>query len=174
MSEIIWPESHLPGYTDFYVSNETVVANLNAAEVWPFLTNTSHWPIVYAELAQVRFHDNSGPELGLGARFEFVVGGTLVQAEINEFDAPSPTTPGRLAWHGWIELDGKKLVDAHCGWLIENLSGDRVRVVWQESLIGPAAQGLAAQRPNLAVSSHQEWVDGIPAAALAARSPVGA
>lgn len=170
MTGIVWPHGYLPGTTDYYISNETVVAGLSAAHTWPFLADTANWPASYAELAQIRFHDGNGSELHLGARFEFAVGGTLVQAEVNEHVVPIDVASGRLAWHGWVEKDGQKLVDAHCGWLIEDLPGDRVRIVWQESMIGPAARELAQLRPRSALDSHQDWVEGIAAAALAART----
>lgn len=170
MSDINWPDEYLPGCTDFFVSNETIVAGVGAVQTWPFLADTTHWPTVYAELGQILFHDGGGPELRMGTRFQFVVGGTLVQAEINEYVVPTDRKPGRLAWHGWVEKDGQKLLDAHCGWLIDDLSGGRVRVLWQESLIGDLVKELAKQRPNPALTSHQDWVEGITAAALAARA----
>ncbi|PYE18389.1 hypothetical protein C7410_12291 [Paraburkholderia silvatlantica] len=170
MSEIIWPEDYLPGTTDFYVSNETIVAGLSAGDVWPFLSDTRHWPNVHTPLAQIRFHDDSGSSLRFAARFQFLYGDTLVQAEVNEYVAPDAGHSGRLAWHGWVEADGGKVLEAHCAWLIESLSGGRVRVVWQESLTGPVAKELAAQRPNPAVAAHQDWVDALPAAALAKRA----
>jgi hypothetical protein len=47
MSEIVWPERFTPGMTDNYVSNETILAGLTAAEVWPHLNNSSAWPTYY-------------------------------------------------------------------------------------------------------------------------------
>lgn len=104
----------------------------------------------------------------MGARFQFVVGGALVQAEVSEFVVPTDGTPGRLSWYGWVENDGMKIIDAYCGWLIEDLPANRVRVVWKETLNGPAAQQMAKASSNPAVSSHQDWVEGIAKAALAA------
>jgi hypothetical protein len=43
MSDIVWPERYTPGTTDNYVSNEIIVAGLTAADVWPYLNNTSAW-----------------------------------------------------------------------------------------------------------------------------------
>lgn len=168
MNDINWPQDYLPGTTDFYVANETIVAGVSSLQMWPFLADTTQWPIAYAELGQIQFHDGSGPTLSQGARFQFVVGGVLVQAEINEYIAPIEGSPGRLAWHGWVENEGKKIVDAHCGWLIEDLVGGRVRVLWKESLIGSAAEQMAKAASNPAVVSHQDWVEGIAKAALAA------
>lgn len=169
MSEINWPQDYLPGTTDFFVANETIVAGLSADQAWPFLADTALWPTSYAQLSQIQFHDGNGPELQPGARFEFVVAGTRVQAEVNEYTAPVAATAGRLAWHGWVENDGQRIVDAHCAWLIEDLPGGRVRVVWHESLRGPVAREMAKASSNPAVASHQDWVEGIVRAAVAAR-----
>jgi hypothetical protein len=43
MSDIVWPERYTPGTTDNYVSNEIIVAGLTAADVRPYLNNTSAW-----------------------------------------------------------------------------------------------------------------------------------
>jgi hypothetical protein len=169
MSEITWPEGYLPGTTDYFVSNVTVVPGLSAARAWPFLADTARWPESYGELAQIRIHDGDGTALRFGTRFEFAVSGMLVQAEVNEFVAPAEDTPGRLSWHGWVESIGQKVLDAHCGWLIEDLPGSRVSILWQETLIGPAARELSQLRPRPALHSHQDWVEGIANAALAAR-----
>jgi len=37
MHEIIWPDGYVPGFTDNFVSNETIVAGLRAADIWPLL-----------------------------------------------------------------------------------------------------------------------------------------
>jgi len=167
MNEIVWPEAYLPGTTDFYVSNETIVSGLNAAQVWPFLVDTAHWSTCCPELSVIQFHDNNDPGLRLGSRIQFFFGSSLVQAEIQACVAPTDDEPGRLAWHGWVERDGQSILDAHCGWLIEDLPHGRVRILWQESLLGSFARELARLKPNPVLSSHQQWVDGIAAAALA-------
>lgn len=69
MNAIVWPEQYAPGTTDNYVSNETIVAGLNATDVWPFINNTSAWLTYYSNASDIRFHDNTGPELSKGARF---------------------------------------------------------------------------------------------------------
>lgn len=169
MSEIRWPTRYLPGTTDFYVSNEMIAQGIGASETWPFLNDTALWPTVYPAIERVMFHDG-GPELRLGCRFEFVIGGTLVQAEVNEWVGPGNGVAGRIGWQGWVQAGDHKLIDAHCAWLIEDLPQDRVRVVWQESLLGPIAKELADARPNPVIAAHQEWVDGVVRSAMRARS----
>lgn len=50
-------------------------------------------------------------------------------------------------------------------WLIEDLSGGRVRVLTQESQIGKPAQELAKVKPNPMINGHQEWLEGLVAIA---------
>ena len=44
MQKILGPEGYLPGTTDNYVANEVIVASPRAADVWPFLNDTTAWP----------------------------------------------------------------------------------------------------------------------------------
>lgn len=53
MNDINWPQNYLPGITDFYVANETIMAGVNAVQTWPFLAKTSCWPAVYAQVGQI-------------------------------------------------------------------------------------------------------------------------
>ena len=41
--EIFWPEGYLPGTVDNYVSNEIIVSNLRAKDVWPYLVRPLEW-----------------------------------------------------------------------------------------------------------------------------------
>jgi hypothetical protein len=103
MSDIVWPERYTPGTTDNYVSNEIIVAGLTAADVWPFLNNTSAWPNYYSNVSDIRFYDASGPELHPGVRFRFTTFSFPVEAEVTEYEPPAEGKPARLAWHGWVE-----------------------------------------------------------------------
>ena len=44
MNEILWPKKYLPGTTDNFVSNEKIIKDMTAEEVWKYLNNTSMWP----------------------------------------------------------------------------------------------------------------------------------
>jgi hypothetical protein len=55
-------------------------------------------------------------------------------------------------------------------WLIEDLPGGRVRILTQESQKGKPAQELAKKKPNVMINGHQDWLDGLVAAARKARS----
>lgn len=170
MSEIVWPERFTPGTTDNYVSNETVVAGLTAAEVWPYLDDASAWPTYYSNASDVRFHDGSGPNLRRGARFRFTTFGFPVEAEVTEHEPPAGGKPGRVAWHGWVEGGEDARLDVHHAWLIEDLPGGRVRILTQEAQIGTPARELARTKPNPMLNAHQEWVDGL-ARSAARRTP---
>lgn len=165
MSDIIWPEHYLPGTTDNYVSNEIIVAGLSVAAVWPYLATTSAWPTYYSNASEIRFHDGSGPQLSAGARFRFTTFGFPVEAEVTEYVPPSAGQPARVAWHGWVEGTPETTLHVHHAWLLEDLSGGRVRILTQETQVGAPARELATARPNPMLNAHQEWLDGLAGAA---------
>lgn len=166
MNEIIWPEDYLPGFTDNFASNEVIVADLSAADVWPFLSNALIWPTYYANSANVRLHDGKGPELQEGACFYFETFGFPVEAQVVEYVAPADDQPGRVAWHGWAG-EGDTRLDVHHAWLVEDLADGRVRILTQETQKGKPAEELARTRPNPMINGHQDWLDGLVAAARA-------
>jgi len=164
---IFWPAAYLPGTTDNYVSNEVILSGLGSAQVWPGLNDTSAWPGYYRNATDIRFHDGSGPQLRLGARFRFTTFGFAVEAEVTEYVPPAAGQPARVAWHGWVEGDSAHRLDVHHAWLLEDLPGGRVRVLTQETQIGQPARELAATQPNPLLLAHQAWLDGLVAHARA-------
>ncbi len=164
MHEIIWPHGFVPGFTNNFVSNEVIVAGLQAADIWPLLSNAARWPTYYANSANIRFHDAPGPELADGVRFYFETFGFGVQAQCNEFVPALGDRPGRIAWHGWAG-EGDTRLDVHHAWLIENLSDGRVRILTQETQKGKPAEELAKAKPNPMINGHQDWLDGLVGAA---------
>ncbi|MBF8152838.1 SRPBCC domain-containing protein [Exiguobacterium sp. TBG-PICH-001] len=163
MNEILWPAGYLPGKTDNFASNETIVSNLTAEQVWANLQDTSVWESYYENVADIRFLDASpGSHLELGSRFRFTTFGFPIEAEVVECVLPTETTPGRLAWHGWEEgSEAEDMLHVHHAWLIENLSEGRVRVLTQETQNGAAAKAMAIEKPNPMINGHQEWIDGL-------------
>jgi hypothetical protein len=164
MNEIIWPEGYLPGTTDNFASNEVIVAGLSAAEIWPLLSHAPMWPTYYANSADVRFYDNKGPELEHGVRFYFSTFGFPVEAQVTEYAPPANGKPGRVAWHGWTG-EGDTRLDVIHAWLVEDLSGGRVRILTQETQKGKPAEELAKAKPNPMINGHQDWLDGLVDAA---------
>jgi hypothetical protein len=169
MNAIIWPEGYLPGTTENFVSNEVIVAGLSATDVWPFLVNAPLWPSYYANSADIRFYDGKGPVLAQGDRFYFGTFGFPVEAQVEEYVAPAAGQVGRVAWHGWAG-EGDTRLDVHHAWLIEDLSGGRVRILTQETQKGKPAIDLANAKPNPMINGHQEWLDGLVSAARKARA----
>ncbi|MCP3710928.1 SRPBCC domain-containing protein [Paraburkholderia sp. CNPSo 3274] len=169
MNEILWPDDYLPGTTDNFCSNEVIVAGLSTDDVWPLLYNATVWPSYYSNSADVGFHDGPGPELSAGARFYFKTFGFPVQAKVTEYVPPAAGQPARVAWHGWAEGDEQSRLDVIHAWLIEDLSGGRVRVLTQESQKGKPAVELAKTRPNPMINGHQDWLDGLIDAARKAK-----
>ncbi|WP_445365445.1 SRPBCC domain-containing protein [Microbulbifer sp. ANSA001] len=165
MSEIIWPQGFVPGFTDNYCSNELIVAGLSTTDIWPLLNTPSLWPRYYANSANIQFQDGLGPELREGTRFSFETFGFPVEARCVEYLAPVKGQPARVAWHGWAG-EGDARLDVHHAWLIEDLSGDRVRILTQETQNGLPAIELAKTRPNPMINGHQDWLEGLRTEAL--------
>ena len=166
MNEILWPEKYTPGTTDNFVSNEKIVANMTAEEVWKYLDNTSMWPKYYSNSSDIHFYNVPGPNLTPNARFRFNTFGFRVEAEVLEYVPPVNENPGRVAWHGWSGESEDTKLDVYHAWLIENLSGGRVRILTQESQIGKPAEKLAKTKPNPMINGHQDWLDGLVDATL--------
>ena len=98
----------------------------------------------------------TSPHFGQIATFGFPI-----EAEVVEYEEPGEGKLGRVAWHGWAEGDAETRLDVHHAWLIEDLDGDRVRILTQESQIGKPAQELSKAKPNPMINGHQKWIDGL-------------
>ena len=165
MSEIIWPQGYVPGFTDNYCSNEVIVTGLTVADLWPLLNTPALWPTYYANSDNPRFYGGTGPELGLGVRFYFETFGFPVESQVVEHVAPSIGQAARLAWHGWAGSTEADRLDVHHAWLLEDLSAGRVRILTQETQNGAPAKALALANPNPMINGHQDWLNGMVAAA---------
>lgn len=162
MHSIVWPKGYVPGYADNYVSNEMIIKDLSIDAVWENLVNTSVWDKYYSNMADVEFYNEKGPYLKEASRFKFKTFGFPIEAEITEFVPPFDGEPGRIAWHGWNEVDNQnERLDVIHAWLIEDLPGNRVRILTQETQNGKPAIELANTRPNLMLNGHQAWLDGL-------------
>lgn len=166
MSDINWPEGWLPGTTDNFVSNEIVVPNLTSQAVWAALINTSLWPSYYNNASDIRFYNGPGPELFAAARFRFTTFGFLVESEVVEFVPPAPNKAARIAWRGWVEGNESERLDVIHAWLFEDLPGNRVRILTQETQNGKPARDMAVATPNPMLNAHQAWLNGLAGAAL--------
>jgi hypothetical protein len=102
--------------------------------------------------------------------FYFETFGFPVEALCNEYVPPTRNSPGRIAWHGWAG-EGDTRLDVHHAWLIEDLSGGRVRILTQETQRGKPAEELANAKPNPMINGHQDWLDGLVGAARLSSQP---
>jgi len=171
MGDIIWPKGYVPGFTDNFCSNEVIVTGLTVDDIWLLLNNPPLWPTYYANSANPRIYGGKGPELEIGVRFYFETFGFPVEAQVVEHMAPVTGQPARVAWHGWAGSSSEDRLDVHHAWLIEELSAGRVRILTQETQIGMPAQALAQAKPNPMINGHQDWLDGLVAAARKAQHP---
>jgi hypothetical protein len=58
----------------------------------------------------------------------------------------------------------------HHAWLVEDLDGGRVRILTQETQKGKPAAELHNTKPNPMINGHQDWLDGLVAAARKAKA----
>lgn len=96
-SAIVWPEEYLPCTTDNFASNEIIVSGLTAAQIWAQLDDTTLWPGYYSNVADIHFHDGSGPTLSANARFRFSTFGFPIEAQITEYVPPAAGQAARVA-----------------------------------------------------------------------------
>lgn len=169
MNAIFWPDDYLPGETDNFCSNEVIVKGLSTAEVWPFLVNAYAWPTYYQNSSDVKLPE-AAERLSAEMIFFFKTFGFPVDAQVMELVEPQVGQAARIAWHGWVGEDGTaERLDVYHAWLIEDLDGDRVRILTQETQNGQPAQELAKAKPNPMINGHQEWLDGLVKAAYEAK-----
>lgn len=157
---IIWPSQFLPGTTDNFVSNEVIAKDITAARVWALLQDISKWESYYRNCQKIT-QPFSGPVLQKGDLFKFsTFGFPPLACKVEELVAPEEGRPGRIAWRA--DQDGLQVYHA---WLVEDLDGDRIRVLTQESQIGDAFVEMGAKKPNIMLLGHQDWLDGLVKAA---------
>ena len=154
-----------------HVANPGAMTGLQApgSRVWLSRSPSVTRKLPYSwELIEADF--GAGPELALGVSFFFRTFGFPIDAQTVEYVAPMAGQPARLAWHGWSgSADAPDRLDVHHAWLIEDLPGGRVRVLTQETQNGAPARELARTVPNPMINGHQEWLDGLIAAARGAK-----
>lgn len=160
-NSILWPEGYLPGTTDNFCSNEVIVSGLKTTDIWPLLAHPFAWPKYYQNSSDIEFINSDNKELFAAVRFRFKTFGFPIEAQVTEFVPPTEGQPARLAWHGWAEGDAETRLDVIHAWLIEDLEGDRVRILTQETQIGNPAKELAKAKPNPMINGHQDWLEGL-------------
>lgn len=158
LNEIYWPEEYLPGTTDNFVSNEVIVKDLKAEDVWPYLTHATVWEKYYSNSSDARYKEEGKTEIYPNAPFFFKTFGFPIDAEVVEFEAPKDGI-ARIAWHGWAEGDADHRLDVIHAWLLEELPSNRLRILTQESQIGKPAAELAGT--NVMIDGHQSWLNGL-------------
>lgn len=171
-STILWPEHFLPGTTDNFVSNEVIVKGLTAREIWDLLADISKSESYYKNVSQIAAPE-SCPILEKGDVFKFSkFGFPVLTCPVEESVPPPPhipvptARPCRIAWSARLDAPNPKdSVEVYHAWLIEDLEGGRVRILTQKSQIGKSAAQLAGVKPNKMLLGHQDWLDGLVAAA---------
>jgi len=162
-SSIIWPKHFWPGTTDNFVTNEVIVQGLTSQQIWALLNDISKWESYYKNCAQIT-PPKSGSALNKGDIFKFsTFGFPPLTCSVEESIAPGSAEDkaGRLAWMSKTD-DGLEIYHA---WVVEDLEGGRVRILTQESQIGPVFKEWSEQKPNKMLLGHQDWLEGLVKAA---------
>ena len=170
LNEINWPHEYLPGTTDNFASNEIIVKGITAKDVFENLIDTSIWTTYYKNASDIEFYNTKGTKLEADTRFKFKTFGFPIEAQVVEFEPPTDSKPGRLAWHGWAEGDEDHRLDVIHAWLLEDLSENRVRILTQESQKGKPAKDLFNTEPDIMNQGHQDWIKGLAKTVLAAKN----
>jgi len=166
---IIWPERYTPGTTSNFVSNEVFAKDLTSSQIYPLLWNISKWPSYYWNSTEIT-PPTSGPILEKGNNFKFsTFGFPPLPCTVTESVHPSPGTPGRIAWEA-ITGEGTEKIYVYHAWIVEDLPGNRVRILTQESQIGGVFEDFAKRKPNPMLNGHQDWLEGLVHAARGERS----
>lgn len=163
-SSISFPEHFLPGTTDNFVSNERVAKDITSTQIWALLANISKWETYYKNCAELTPPESGSTFLHKGDVFKFsTFGFPPLTCTVEESEAPeSNGRAGRIAWSSKTP-EGLEIYHA---WLVEDLGGQRVRILTQESQIGPVFKEWEEQKPNKMLLGHQDWLDGLISAAL--------
>lgn len=164
-SAIIWPEKYLPGTTDNFATNEVIVKDITAAQIWEQLDDISKWESYYKNCEQIT-PPESGPRLQKGDVFKFsTFGFPALTCSVQESVDPQPGRAGRLAWSAKLEAGPDKSIEVYHAWLVEDLEAGRVRVLTQETQIGKPIVQVAEAKPNILLLGHQDWLDALIKAA---------
>ncbi|KAF3044060.1 hypothetical protein E8E12_008541 [Didymella heteroderae] len=154
---IVFPNDYGPGTTDNFVSNEIIAKGVSAQQIWAQLADISQWTSYYKNCANITVPDQ-GPQLDKGRVFKFsTFGFPPLTCTVRESVEPQGKKEGRLAWESKT-LEGLAIYHA---WLMQDLEGGRVRVLTQESQIGPVFKEWSEQKPNKMLLGHQDWLDGL-------------
>jgi len=164
-SAIVWPLHFQPGTTDNFTSNEVITKGITASQIWAQLNNISKWQSYYPNCSDIT-PPSSGPQLNKGDSFHFsTFGFPVLECLVKESVPPGRGQAGRLAWSAKLEGGEDEAVEVYHAWLVEDLPNDRVRILTQESQIGKPAAALSGKKPNVMLLGHQDWLDGLVAAA---------
>lgn len=133
---IVIPNEYSPGTTDNFVSNEIIAHSISAEQIWAQLADISQWTSYYKNCANISL-PAEGPQLEKGRVFKFsTFGFPPLTCTVRESVAPrGKRAEARLAWESRTP-EGLAIYHA---WLVQDLEGGRVRVLTQESQIGPVS-----------------------------------
>lgn len=148
---ILFPNEYSPGTTDNFVSNEIIAKGISAQQIWAQLADISQWTSYYKNCANITFPDE-GTQLEKGRVFKFgTFGFPPLTCTVRESVEPRGKREGRLAWESKTP-EGLAIYHA---WFVQDLEGGRVRLLTQESQVGPVSCGGAVVVRRLGCVDYQ-------------------
>lgn len=156
---IVWPLKYQPGTTDNFISNEVIVKDVTAAQIWDVLSD-----LTIHNKSSHGFVSSSKPSPGPIKKDDVFF--MRSEESTTQYVVKECVAPERLAWctsECWLQENEEDLYHA---WLIENLAGGRVRILSQQSIIKRYANDAERiDQRNRMLIGYQDWLEGIIAAA---------
>jgi uncharacterized protein YndB with AHSA1/START domain len=157
--EIHWPERYDPHNCPIHVRNELDMAT-SPERVWAWLTRVTLWPTWYANSANIKIIEGSGPDLEAGTRFRWKTFGVTITSTVLEY-----VPDERIAWQA--QAFG---IDVYHAWVLQP-STVGCRVLTEETQHGSIARLAKLLMPNQMFKYHQLWLEELEGKARAGLPP---
>jgi uncharacterized protein YndB with AHSA1/START domain len=158
--EVRWPDRYQPGNCPVHVQNELDMA-ATPERVWAWLIRASLWPTWYANSANLKMLEGTGPNLQKGTRFRWKTFGVTITSTVLEY-----VPRERIAWDA--HAFG---IDAYHAWVLQP-SSKGCYVLTEETQHGWLARLGKRFMPNRMHKFHQLWLEGLAAKARGGLPPV--
>ena len=144
---IRWPEKFRPEKSPVFVSNRLTM-DVAPERVWAWLVRAVWWPSWYPNSADVRYEEQTSPDLREGTKFQWKTFGLRLRSTVVEH---VPTQ--RLAW----TADGFG-IQAYHAWLIRPAEGG-CEILTEETQHGLLARAGKVLFPRRMERLHQVWLE---------------
>jgi len=147
--EIQWPSHYEPRNCPVHVRNELEMS-VSPDRVWACLIRVTLWPTWYANSANIKILEGSGPDLKKGTRFRWKTFGVTITSTVLEY-----VPHDRIAWDA--HAFG---IDAYHAWVLQPYAKG-CRVLTEETQHCWLARLGKLLMPNRMYKFHQLWLEGL-------------